>query len=356
MPLFEGAGYERIVVVREGDSGLRAILAIDSTRRGPAFGGIRRRRYVDEDAALADARSLARAMSRKCALAGLAAGGAKTVVLVPHEDEPAPDWPAAYRALGRAIEELGGRYVCGPDLGTGSAELAIVRAATRHVNPVGNDAGASTAAGVLSGLAALWPALGIAPGPGVRAAIQGLGSVGLAVARALVREGVEVVGADPDPEAASRAERVGVRLVDPADVLTADCDALVPCAVGRILDRDVAQSLACRAVCGSANDQLVDEETAWVLHRRGIVHAPDIVVSAGAVIEGVLTIREGARDTVREEVREPVRETVRETVRAAIARIGETLARVLEVARAEDRPPELVAHALADVAIEGGGG
>ena len=337
-----GARYERLVVVRDEDSGLRAIVAIHSTRRGPAYGGIRRQRYPDEETALHDALSLARAMSRKCALAGLAAGGAKTVVLVPGEAEPPPEWPAAYRALGRAIDELGGRYVCGPDLGTGSAELAIVRAATRHVNPVGNDAGVSTAAGVLAGLGALWPVLEVTPGPGVRVAIQGLGSVGLAVARALVKDGIEVVGADPNRDAAARAEHAGVRLVDPAEILLQSCDAVVPCAIGRVLDRDVAAAMKCRAICGSANDQLVDDDTAWALHRRGIVHAPDIVVSAGAVIEGVLTTREGARDTVRADVR------------TAIARIGETLRRVLDGSQAEDRPPALVAHELADAAIEAG--
>jgi glutamate dehydrogenase/leucine dehydrogenase len=329
------AQYERLIAVRDTASGLRAIVAIHSTLRGPAFGGIRRRHYPSEAAAVDDALALSRAMSRKCALAGLAAGGAKTVVLVPAPDEPAPDWPAAYRALGRAIDELGGRYVCGPDLGTGAAELAIVRAATRHVNPVGNDAGASTAAGVLAGLRTLFGALSISPGPGVRVAIQGLGSVGLPVARVLVEDGVEVVGAEPDSRAAATAREAGVRLVDPDLVLREPCDVLVPCAMGRVLDREVVATLSCRAICGSANDQLVDDQAAWALHRRGIVHAPDIVVSAGAVIEGVLTVCEGTR----------------ERVGPAIARIGDTLRRVLDRSRTEDRPPTLVAQALADAAI-----
>lgn len=100
------ATYERLVAVRDAPSGLRAVVAIDSTRRGPAFGGIRRRHYESEAAAVADACSLARAMSRKCALADLAAGGAKTVVLMPAPGAPDPRWPKAYRALGRAIDEL----------------------------------------------------------------------------------------------------------------------------------------------------------------------------------------------------------------------------------------------------------
>jgi glutamate dehydrogenase/leucine dehydrogenase len=344
MSWFAGAPFERLVVVRDEGSGLRGIIAIDSTRRGPAFGGIRRRHYADEETALHDARSLARAMSRKCALAGLAAGGAKTVVLVPAPGEPPPDWPAAYRALGRVIDELGGRYVCGPDLGTGSTELEIVRSVTPHVNPAGNDAGASTAAGVIAGIAALWPVLGVTPGPGVRVAIQGLGAVGLSVARALREDGVEVLGADPEPGAAAKAERAGVRLVDPAEILATTCEILVPCATGGVLDREVAKAVRCRAICGSANDQLVDDDTAWMLHRRGIVHAPDIVVSAGAVIEGVLTVNHGAHDPVREEVR------------AAIARIEDTLRGVLDRSRQGDLPPAVVARALADAAIEATGG
>lgn len=334
-----GAGYERLVVVQRPALGLRAILAVSSTRRGPAFGGIRRRRYASEEDAVADALALAEAMSHKCALAGLRAGGAKTVVLRPAEGEPAPDWDAAYEALGAEIAALHGAYVCGPDLGTGDAELAAVRRACAYVNPADNDAGASTAAGVHAGLRAVWRAIDRTSGART-VAIQGLGAVGHALAAALVREGVEVIGADVEPAACRAAAALGVRIVEPSVLLAQPCDVLMPCAGGHVLDAATIASLRCRAVCGSANNQLATPDDAPRLHARGILHAPDVVVSAGAVIEGVLTVQAGRDASVRARVRE------------TIAAIEGTLAAVLDEAARRDLPPTAVARARAQALVD----
>src|SRR5690606_32300698 len=171
----------RVITIDEPRVGLRGVIVIDSLARGPAFGGIRRAVYADEAAALDDARQLAEAMSRKCALAELPAGGAKTVIF----DSPQLDREAGYQRLGEIVEQLGGQYVCGPDIGTGAAELAAIRRATRWVNPVDNDAARSTAAGVLAGLRGLSRALfGDEQLGGRRYVIQGLGAVGSALAAA----------------------------------------------------------------------------------------------------------------------------------------------------------------------------
>lgn len=334
-----GADYERLVVIQRPRLGLRAIVAMHSTRRGPAFGGIRRRHYGGEDEALSDALALAEAMSQKCALAGLRAGGAKTVVLRPAAG-PEPDWDAAYEALGAEIAALHGAYVCGPDIGTGAAELAAVRRTCTYVNPEGNDAGASTAAGVHAGLRAVWRALERPRGGPRTVAIQGLGAVGRALAAMLRDEGVEVAGADVEPRACRAAAALGVRIVDPAAVLAWPCDVLVPCAGGRVLDAATIAALRCRAVCGSANNQLATPEDAARLHARGIVHAPDVVVSAGAVIEGVLTVQEGQGATVRARVRE------------TIAAIEGTLGAVLDEAARRGSPPTAVARARAKQLLE----
>lgn len=334
-----GAGYERLVVVQRPSVGLRAIIAIHSTRRGPAFGGIRRRRYASEADALSDALALAEAMSHKCALAGLTAGGAKTVVLGPLHDE-APGWDAVYEALGMEIAALRGAYVCGPDLGTGEAELEAVRRTCEHVNPRDNDAGASTAAGVHAGLRAVWRALDRPPSGRRTVAIQGLGAVGRALAKVLRDEGVEVVGSDLQLEACHLAAALGVRLVAPQDVLAQPCDVLVPCAGGHVLDAATIERLRCRAVCGSANNQLATEDDAERLHARGILHAPDVVVSAGAVIEGVLTVQHGRDATVRAHVRE------------VVANIEGTLSEVLEDAWRRRLPPTVVARMRAQQLLE----
>lgn len=327
----------RRIEVYDDALGLRATIAIHSTRRGPAFGGIRRARYESDAAAGHDAAKLAEAMTFKCALAGLDAGGAKTVVRMPEASRDV-DWPMAYRCLGEAIEALDGEYVCGPDVGTGPAELDAVRAVTRHVNPAANDAGRSTAAGVRAGLSAVLEALEL-PVAGARVAVMGLGSVGGALATSLLSEGAEVFGADPDPEACARAEASGVTLVSPAAVLHHPCDVLMPCALGGILTRSEAERVRCRAVCGSANNQLATADAGWALHRRGILHAPDVVVSAGAVIEGVLTVQRGEEPTVRA------------AIAHTIGALQGVTARVLEAAAREDRPASVVARDLAEAAL-----
>jgi glutamate dehydrogenase/leucine dehydrogenase len=335
-----GAGYERLVVVQRPRVGLRAILAVGSSRRGPAFGGIRRARYATEAAALADALALAEAMSHKCALAGLPAGGAKTVVLRPDPTAAEPDWERAYEVLGAEIEALGGAYVCGPDLGTGPAELASLRRTCTFVNPTDNDAGASTAAGVHAGLRAVWRALDRSVVGPRTVAIQGLGAVGRALAAALTSEGVTVIGADLEPAACRAAAALGVRIVAVEALLSQPCDVLAPCAGGHVLDAATIEGLRCRAVCGSANNQLATAEDAVRLQARGIVHAPDVVVSAGAVIEGVLTVQQGRDASVRARVRE------------TIAAIEGTLGAVLDEAAAQGRPPTAVAWARARQQLE----
>ncbi len=322
---------ERVLELRNDLVGLRAVLIVDSTRRGPAFGGIRRVAYPDLSAATADARKLAHAMTLKCALAGLPAGGAKTAVI----GDGTADRAAIYTALGDAIEALGGTYVAGPDIGTGANELAIVRSRTRHCNPEANDASAATAAGVLAALRAVWPVLGRDPA-GATAIVQGLGGVGSIVARELVALGVIVRGCDPDAGARARAAALGVSIVD--DAFGLEADVLVPCAMGGILDPARASAVRVRAICGSANNQLVGD-AARVLFERGIVHVPDIVASAGAVIEGVRVVLGG--DTPE----------TRDVVRRDIAAIEHTAARLLTAAQRERTSAEALAMAWARAAV-----
>lgn len=328
--LFDGATWARVIAIHDVDSGLRALLVIDSWARGPAFGGIRRRAYASESDALADALALASAMTRKCALAELPAGGAKTVVL----EHPGFAREAGYVALGRAIEQLAGRYVCGPDIGTGEAELALVRTATRHVNPLGNAAGAATASGVLAGLRGLVrTCFGASSLAGLHVVIEGLGAVGSALAAALLDEGAQVQGWDTDAAARERAAARGVALLDAQRVFEQPCDVFMPCALGRSLTLDRVARASWRGVCGSANNQIAAPEVELALHARGIAWAPDELVSAGAVIEGVCTVMQG--------------EAGRALAAAKIAAIAETCAQLLERSRHEARPPGELARALA---------
>lgn len=292
--------YEDLIFIQRPACGLRAIISLHSTERGPAFGGIRRRRYLDEAEALADVLALSSAMTRKCALAGLPAGGAKTVIL----DRPGLDLPAAYRALGDVVEQLNGRYICGPDIGTGEDALGWLRERTQYVNAAENDASTSTAAGVLAGLRGVLDVLDL-PIASPTYLIQGLGGVGAKLAEALIDAGAAVKGCDPNPDARARAEALGVQLIPVREAFTTPCDVLMPCAVGGVIDGAVARSLSCRAICGAANNPLSSPFIVDALTARGILYAPDVIVNAGAVIEGVLahlhqtTPRANIRDEIQ---------------------------------------------------------
>lgn len=337
MPVFDsdapGGDFEEVRFVQDAPSGLRAVVAVHSTQRGPAFGGIRRRAYPDEAAALDDVRRLAEGMTLKLALAGLPAGGAKTVIL----DAPGDPLPR-YAALGRVVDGMGGRYVCGPDVGTGVTDLDAVRAATRWVNPRGNDANAATAAGVLAGIRGTLAALGLNV-DAARFVVQGLGGVGGTVAAMLHAGGGHVTATDIDPAAVGRARAAGMETVLPEDALRTPCDVFVPCALGGILTPATAEALPARAVCGSANNQLADASAGRVLHDRGILYAPDFAVNIGAVAEGVLTTLHGATDQVRRDARRHI-DGVEDTVR-----------RILEASQVEGRPPEDVALGMARAAL-----
>jgi leucine dehydrogenase len=230
--------------------------------------------------------------------------------------------------------------VCGPDLGTGPWELAEVRKHTPFVNPEQNDAGASTAAGVAAGLRAVFSALQLRPGPKVTVAIQGLGAVGRTLANTLVRQGVRVIGSDISEAAIEQAKRVGVEIVDPDRLLTMECDVLSPCAGGGAITPEVVPTLRCRAICGSANNPLVGEETGEALRKRRIAFAPDIVVNAGAVIEGVYTVLEGERETTRAKIRR------------SIDSIEGTTAEILATAAERDASPNEVARDMARARLQ----
>ena len=306
-PSLFGADWERTMLVQDPRSGLRAILVIHSLARGPAVGGVRRYAYADEASALADARRLAEAMSLKCAAAGLDAGGAKTVIL----DHPGLDRERAYEVLGRAIGGLGGDYLCGPDIGTGPTELAALRRGTRWVNPEANDASASTAAGVLAGLRGLAEvALGSAELGAHRYVIQGLGGVGMAIARTLREAGAWVGGFDLREQARAEAAAIGVEILAREAVFTTPCDVFMPCALGQVLTVETCAAGPWRAVCGSANNQFMDREAARVLHARGVPWAPDFIVNAGAVIEGVLTVLGRGGDESEADLRDRVGATI----------------------------------------------
>ena len=284
---------EQVVFARDAAVGYHAVIVLDSTALGPAIGGTRFRRYESAAAAEADARRLARGMTLKNSLAGLDAGGGKSVMLMPAGDF---DRAELFAAHGRAIASLGGRYVTAEDVGTTPADMAVVARHTTHVVGLPDrtgDPGPRTARGVAAAMrAAVRHATGReAAGPagfrGIRVAIQGCGAVGHALAREVHGAGGSLVVADTDAGRVRRtADAFGAEVVPPDMIFDVDTDVFAPCALGGVLHAATIQRLRAGVVVGGANNQLVEASDADALAARGVLYIPDFLANAGGVITG----------------------------------------------------------------------
>ncbi|MDG4647424.1 Glu/Leu/Phe/Val dehydrogenase dimerization domain-containing protein [Roseibacterium sp. SDUM158017] len=280
--------HETVLRVRDADAGLRGFIALHSTARGPAAGGLRMRAYASEDAALADVLALSRGMTLKNAAADLPLGGGKAVIL----GDPAGRTEAQLRAMGRAIATLEGRYWTAEDMGMSPADMAVIREETRFVAglPDGpfasGDPSPRTARGVFYAMrVAAERRLGSRVLEGRRVAVQGLGHVGWHLAKQLRAAGADLVVADADPaRAAQAAQTFAAETVAPDAILTAPADILAPCAVGGIIDEETAHTLAASVVCGAANTQLASDAAGDILHRRGVLFVPDYIANAGGIV------------------------------------------------------------------------
>ena len=283
--------HEGVHLFSDRESGLSAIIAVHSSKLGPAAGGVRFWHYADHRAAITDALRLSRGMSYKNAMANLPLGGGKGVILA--SQPGATVTTAQLEAFGRAVESLGGKYVTAEDVGMSEERMKAVATQTRHVSglPVaaggaGGDPGPVTARGVYLGLkAAAKRGLGADSMKDVRVAIQGVGSVGGGVARLLAADGAKLVLADVNAERAKAlAAELGGEAVDAAEILGIETDVLSPNALGAIFTEQSIAALKTTVVAGGANNQLATRQDGHRLHDRGILYAPDYVINAGGII------------------------------------------------------------------------
>ena len=283
-------GHEQVVFVADAPSGLRAVIAVHSTALGPSLGGIRFWQYATEAEAVRDVLRLSEAMTLKAAAAGLHQGGGKAVVLV--DDPDAPRSVELLHAMGRAIDELGGRYLAAEDVGATTRDMDLLAEVTPWVTGVDPAAGGSgdpspvTAVGVVAAMRATLQELdGSRALAGRRVAIQGVGHVGSHLAKLLSDAGATVVVADVNTERASSvADTAGAEIVVGGAVLEVECDVLAPCALGGVLDSATVPRLRCRAICGAANNQLADDSIDDLLAAQGVLYAPDFIANAGGII------------------------------------------------------------------------
>jgi leucine dehydrogenase len=281
--------HEQIVVKRDPASGLYAVIAIHDTQRGPAVGGCRMWPYPSERCAFDDVLRLSRAMSLKSAMADLPLGGGKAVIV----GDPARDKSEALlRAFGRFVEELGGRYRVGEDVGISVADVEVMAQETRFAVGRSRASGSSgdpsplTARGVLVGVRAClaWQRASDSLA-GVRVAVQGLGHVGYALCELLHAEGAVLLVSDLCADRVARAvTELGANAVAPDEILAQEVDVLAPCALGGGLDAQAIERLRAPIVAGAANNLLASPRCGDALFERRILYAPDYVINAGGII------------------------------------------------------------------------
>src|SRR5690625_21331 len=285
----EESDYEQLVFCQDKNSGLKAIIAIHDTTLGPALGGSRMWTYDTEAEAIEDALRLARGMTYKNAAAGLNLGCGKSVII----GDPKKDKNTEmFRAFGRYIQSLNGRYITAEDVGRTVEDMDLIHMETDFVTGISAESGSSgdpspvTAYGVYMGMkAAAKEAFGSDSLAGKTVAVQGVGNVAYNLCEHLHEEGASLIVTDINKEAVNRAvETFGAKAVDPDAIYEVDCDIYAPCALGATINDDTIPKLKAKVIAGSANNQLKTNKHGDTIHDMGIVYTPDYVLNSGGVI------------------------------------------------------------------------
>jgi leucine dehydrogenase len=289
MKLFDtiaSMGHEQLVICNDSTAGYRGIIAVHSTTLGPALGGTRFWQYASDEEAIVDALRLSRGMTYKNAVAGLNLGGGKSVII---GNNRTADREMIFRAHGRFVESLGGRYITAEDVGTNTADMDFVHMETKNVAGLAGRSGDPspvTAHGVFRAIQASakerWGSDDLST---KTISIQGAGHVGYFLAKELHETGAQLIVTDIDAE---RVKAVvadfGARAVSPVEIVGVNADIFAPCALGGILNDKTIPQLKCEIVAGAANNVLLEPRHGVALEEKGILYAPDYVANAGGVI------------------------------------------------------------------------
>jgi leucine dehydrogenase len=331
-------GHEQVVFCHEPSCGYKGIIAIHDTTLGPSLGGTRFWNYASDEEALTDVLRLSRGMTYKAAVAGLNLGGGKAVII---GDPRTTRREMIFRAHGRFIESLGGRYITAEDVGTSVTDMDYVSMETSYVSGLpgkSGDPSPVTAFGTYQGMkAAALEKYGSDGLAGKTVAVQGAGHVGYYLCAHLAGEGARIIVADIDAERVGRVvKEFGAEAVDADAIYGVEADIYAPCALGATINDETIPQLRADIVAGAANNQLEEPRHGDELHRRGILYAPDYVINAGGVIN------------VYGEVKGWLPE---QSMRKAGEIFG-TLVRLFELARDEGLPTYRAADRLAEERIE----
>ncbi len=280
--------HEQVVFCHNKEAGLKGIIAIHNTTLGPALGGLRMWPYATEQEALEDVLRLSRGMTYKAAVAGLNLGGGKSVLIGdPRKDKS----EALFRAFGRFIESMNGRYITAEDVGIDVNDMEYVFQETdncvgvHQVHGGSGDPSPFTAFGTLQGIrASLMHKFNDEEIGKYAYGIQGVGHVGLELVKLLRNEGAKVFVTDINEESVQAAVDLGCEAVGLDDIYDVDADVFCPTALGAIVNEQTIPRFKFKIVCGAANNQLATEECGDELENRGILYAPDYAVNAGGLM------------------------------------------------------------------------
>ncbi|MGC8120270.1 Leu/Phe/Val dehydrogenase [Marinobacter sp. VGCF2001] len=334
--------HEHLSFFCDAETGLKAIVAIHNTSRGPALGGCRMFPYANDEEAVRDVLRLSKGMTYKSALANLDLGGGKSVIIGDPRQQKSQ---ALLEAMGRHLEGLGGQYIAAEDSGTSVPDLKIMGHHTRHVagvayrtgfdgQPSTGDPSPVTAYGTFIGLkAAVRHKFGSHDLTGLKVAIQGVGNVGFRLARHLKEAGAELWVSDIHEDNLQRAiEELGARAANAGDILSLPVDVVAPCAMGAVLNDRSIPGIKAGIVAGAANNLLDRPEHDALLKQRNILYAPDFAINAGGIIDVFYERTGGSPDTIR----------------AHVDTIGDTLAEIFTRSDRTGLPTGEIANELAE--------
>lgn len=311
----EKKDHEQVVLCSDKRTKLRAVIAIHNTTLGPALGGTRMWTYGTDQDALSDALRLSRGMTYKAAVAGLNLGGGKAVIIAdPNKDKT----ESLFRAYGRFVEGLAGRYITAEDVGTSVQDMEWVRMETKYVTGIdralggGGDPSPVTAYGVYHGMkAAIKELTGSDSLRNKRITVQGAGHVASYLCNHLAKEGAKIFVTDIYPEKVKAiVEKTKAKYVTPEKIYDVPADIFCPCALGAVINDKSLARLTVKIIAGGANNQLADEaKHGAMLSKRGIIYAPDYAINAGGLMsvanelegyagERALKQAEGIYDTI----------------------------------------------------------
>lgn len=333
----EYADHESVFRFADPASGLKGFIAIHNTRLGPALGGTRIFPYGSEAEALDDVLRLSRAMTYKCALAGINYGGGKGVIMA---DSDQAKTPALLRAYARSVHDLAGKFFTGEDVGVTEADVQLMLQTSPYFIGKSGQAGDPSPYAALSTFFAMQEAVEFLFGSkelhGRRVSIKGLGKVGSELARLLHEAGAEAVGADISLLAIAEIQRkrIPVTMVSPKDIHRQAVDVYAPCALGNEFTTGTAEDVQAKIICGAANNQLTSPAVGDWFFSRQMIYVPDYVANAGGLIDVADELEPGGYQRPR--------------VMNRIGALKTTLREILALSKREQKPTNRIADMLAE--------